>query len=67
MKRYIMISEENEACMLKEQPTVEEVRDGMSLFLSVEIVRGDEILVRVAEVLEGEGEEEEDELDWRLL
>ena len=66
--KYIMITEVNEVVKMDYEPTLEEVRDSMALFLSVEIVRGDEVMIRRAEVVEsGEEEGEKEEIEWVLI
>lgn len=66
--KFVMIDGFGEPSVLEREPSLEEVEGNDDCcFLQIEIVRGNEILVRKAVVIEGEGEEEENELDWELL
>jgi len=67
-EKYFMVDGYGEPKLLEERPTVEEVKDNEgTCFLSAEVIRGDEIVLRKAVVLEAEGDAEEDELDWEKV
>lgn len=65
--KYLMIDENGEVTVLGQEPTLEEVQDNNGAFLSLGIIREDDIQVRKAVITEPEEEGDEAELDWELL
>lgn len=64
---YLMIGEDLTVHKLPAEPSVEEVKDSMNLFLSVSPSNVGESRVCKAEVIEATSEDEEDEIDWEVV